>query len=322
MKIWTTALLAAGLLASTAPATAQFAPRVPAARPTPRPTPRPLPLPILRPSAARTILFIGNSFTQGAHSAARNWQTGTVTDLNDAGYGGVPALFKRFTEQTGLNYQVSLETQGGRSLGFHYDERRRLFDRSWNVVILQEYSTLDPERPGDATNYLRDVGRLTALFRARNPGVNVHLMSTWSRADLTYRPTGHWYGRPITAMADDLRIAADRARAATPGVASVLPVGQAWNRAFATGIADANPYDGIAFGQLDLWSYDQYHASIAGYYLEALIVFGRVTGVDPRILGRAETAADELGLSEVEAVALQKVARDELAADLVRPRGR
>ena len=54
-------------------------------------------------AAPKTILFIGNSFTQGAHSAARNWRAGSVADLNQAGYGGVPALFKLFTEQAGLD---------------------------------------------------------------------------------------------------------------------------------------------------------------------------------------------------------------------------
>lgn len=303
MKFWMIAAI--GLFAS--PAAAQVAPRVVLTAPAGPP---------------RTILFIGNSFTQGAHSALRNWRANTVSDLNNAGYGGVPALFKHFTQAVGLNYQVSLETQGGQTLGFHFAQRRQLFDRAWNTVVLQEYSTLDPQRAGDATAYVRDTARLAALFRARNPGVAIHLMATWTRADLTYRPSGGWYGKPVTAMAEDLRRAADRARAATPGVASVLPVGQAWNRAFVSGVADANPYDGIAFGQLDLWSYDQYHASTAGYYLEALVVFGRVTGIDPRILGRNESAADELGLSSSEAVALQSVAQEELVADLRRPRVR
>jgi hypothetical protein len=308
MKFWIFAAI--GLIAG--PAATQVAPR----------TPPPRIVPTTPASAPRTILFIGNSFTQGANSPLRNWRAGSVSDLNNAGYGGVPALFKRFTEQVGVNYQVSLETQGGQTLGFHYDQRRQLFDRAWNTVVLQEYSTLAPQRAGDATAYLRDTARLAALFRARNPGVAIHLMATWTRADQTYRPGGAWYGRPVTAMADDLRRAADLARAATPGVASVLPVGQAWNRAFASGVADPNPYDGIAFGQLDLWSFDQYHASMAGYYLEALVVFGRITGIDPRILGRGETAADELGLSPGQAVALQTVAQEELAADLRRPRAR
>jgi hypothetical protein len=99
----------------------------------------------------------------------------------------------------------------------------------------------------------------------------------------------------------------------------VIPVGEAWNRAFATGIADPNPYDGVAFGQLDLWAHDQYHASTAGYYLEALVIFGVVTHHDPAALGAEEQAAADLGLSAGEALALQRVAHDELAAQASRP---
>ncbi|WP_257550492.1 DUF4886 domain-containing protein [Sphingopyxis sp. DBS4] len=264
-------------------------------------------------TAPRTILFIGNSFTQGAHSAARNWHADMVTDLNGAGYGGVPALFKAFCEQAGLDYAVSLETQGGKSLGFHYDERRALFDKPWDVVVLQEYSVLDHARPGDPASYIRDVGRMTALFKRRNPAVDIRLAATWTRADQTYTPKGHWYGKPVSAMADDLRAAAEQARAANPAVRGILPVGEAWNRAMAEGIADPDPYDGIAYGQLDLWTYDHYHASVAGYYLSALVTFGAITGIDPVSLGAHEKGADALGLSDAQAVALQKVARDELA---------
>ncbi|WP_240309442.1 MULTISPECIES: DUF4886 domain-containing protein [Sphingomonas] len=261
------------------------------------------------------ILFIGNSFTQGAHSAVRNWRADSVADLNRAGYGGVPALFKMFTAEAGLNYDVSLETEGGKTLGFHYDERRQRVDQPWDVVVLQELSVLDGKRPGDPTNYLRDVGRFATLFRARNPAVRLELMATWTRADQTYRPGGHWYGKPVTTMALDLRAAADRARARTPNVVGVLPVGQAFNRAFAERVADPNPYDGVSFGQLDLWSYDQYHASVAGYYLEALVVFGKITGVKPTKLGAQEKAADELGLLPEQATALQKVAEATLIAE-------
>ena len=264
-------------------------------------------------AAPKTILFIGNSFTQGAHSAARNWRAGSVTDLNNAGYGGVPALFKLFAEQAGLDYRVSLETQGGKSLGFHYDERRQLFDRAWDIVVLQEFSTLDRAKPGDPADYMRNVGRLASLFKARNPAVDIRLAATWTRADQIYKSGGHWYGKPVTAMADDLRAAADRARSATPSVAGIVPVGQAWNRAMTTGVADPNPYDGIGYGQLDLWAYDHYHASVAGYYLSALVTFGAITGVDPTTLGAKEKGADELGLSDAQAAVLQQVARDTLA---------
>jgi len=273
------------------------------------------PPPVTPTRDTRTILFIGNSFTFGANSPVRNWRANTVTDLNGTGYGGVPALFKAFTEQVGLDYQVSLEVQGGRTLGYHYNQRRRLFDRAWDVVVLQEYSTLDPDRPGNPRAYINDVARLSRLFARANPRVQIQLTATWSRADQVYRtPGGPWSGKPITLMALDLRAAADRARAVNPLVTGVLPVGQAWNRAFLTGVADPNPYDGVNFGQIDLWSFDQYHASTAGYYLEALVVFGRVTGVDPTTLGSGEQAADTLGLSREQASALQRIARDQLAA--------
>jgi hypothetical protein len=86
-----------------------------------------------------------------------------------------------------------------------------------------------------------------------------------------------------------------------------------------TGVADSNPYDGIAAGQINLWTHDHYHASAYGYYLEALMVFGDLTGLDPRSLGKDERAALELGFSTAQASALQQVAFDELTATAGRP---
>lgn len=262
----------------------------------------------------RTILFVGNSFTQGAHSAVKRYRANIVTDLNGDGYGGVPALFKTFTEEAGLNYTVSLETQGGRTLGFHWAERRQLLDRPWDVVILQELSTLDKDRPGDAAGYRIAAPQFAAMFARANPRVSVLLMATWARADLVYQPGSPWSGKPLAAMTQDLRRASDGVRALSPTIKGVLPVGEAWTRAIAAGIADANPYDGITAGQIDLWTYDHYHASAYGYYLEALIVFGRVTGIDPTTLGAKERAADDLGLDPRLVPILQTIARDQLAA--------
>jgi hypothetical protein len=76
----------------------------------------------------------------------------------------------------------------------------------------------------------------------------------------------------------------------------------------------ANPYDGIAAGKVDLWTWDGYHASAYGYYLEALVVFGAITGEDPRSLGPGETAASELGFSPEQTRTMQQIAHDELAA--------
>ena len=43
----------------------------------------------------------------------------TVTDLNGEGNGGVPALFKSFTQQAGLPDDVFLETHPGVGLDWH-----------------------------------------------------------------------------------------------------------------------------------------------------------------------------------------------------------
>jgi hypothetical protein len=61
-----------------------------------------------------------------------------------------------------------------------------------------------------------------------------------------------------------------------------------------------------------LWSYDNYHASSYGYYLEALVLFGSITRRDPRSLGENECSGFELGLSPTQVVALQQVAFDQL----------
>jgi len=263
---------------------------------------------------AKTILFVGNSFTQGAHSPARAYRPDLVTDLNHTQIGGVPAVFKTLTDEAGLDYTVSLETDGGKGLDYHYDEKRDLLTGKWDVVVLQGLSTLSRKNPGDPTSHVENAALLAHMFKQANPAATVDLMSTWSRADQTYLSTGHWYGKPITAMADDLTAASRLALEKSPDISAILPVGAAWNRAFAEKVADPNPYDGVSFDQVDLWTYDQYHASAAGYYLEALVVFGAVTAMDPRQFGKDEKAADALGLSPKLTVALQRIAWETLAA--------
>jgi hypothetical protein len=260
------------------------------------------------PARPETILFVGNSFTFGADSPVWKYRSSSVTDLNGDGVGGVPALFKLFTEQAGLDYRVSLETASGQPLEWHWQNKRALIDRTWDYVVLQEYSTLDPAQPGDPAKLVTYSGKLAALVRARNPKAQISLTATWSRPDLTFPAGQHWSGQPINRMAEDIRRADDLARRSHPSIGQTNPVGEAFSCAIAAGIADPNPYDGLSFGQVDLWAFDQYHASTAGYYLEALVIFAGVTGRDPRSLGRDETAANELGLSSDLAQRLQSVA--------------
>jgi uncharacterized protein DUF4886 len=264
--------------------------------------------------SGNSVLFIGNSFTFAAGSPVHFYRSDTVTDLNNEGIGGVPALFKSFTQQAGLSYDVFLETRGGSGLDFHLQNKLPVIGKQrWDIVVMHGYSTLDSEKPRDPAKLVATSKEMADFLRKGNPKVELYLMATWSRADQTYQPKGAWAGQPIEAMARDVRAAYDKA-AAGAAVKAVIPVGEAWTRAMQAGIADPNPYDGIEAGKLDLWTYDHYHASAHGYYLEALVIFGNITGRDPRSLGDAECSAFELGFARADVKALQQVAFDQLAS--------
>jgi hypothetical protein len=265
-------------------------------------------------AAGPSVLFIGNSYLFGFGSAVRYYRANTVTDLNDEGIGGVPALFKSFTQQAGLDYEVALETRGGAGLDFHLANKLEVLGkRSYDKVVMHGFSTLDADKPRDPAKLIATTKQMADFLRGKNPKVDIALMSTWSRADQIYPPKGAWAGQPIDVMAKDVRAAYDKA-AANASVKTIIPVGEAFNRAMATGVADTNPYDGIEANKLNLWAYDAYHASTHGYYLEALVIFGSITGRDPRSLGDTECSAFELGMSRAEAKSLQQVAFDQLAA--------
>jgi hypothetical protein len=265
-------------------------------------------------ATAISVLFIGNSFTFAEGSPVHFYRADTVTDLNGEGIGGVPALFESFTRQAGLDYEVSLETRGGSGLDFHLAEKTDVIGRrAWDKVVMHGYSTLDAAKPRDPAKLIATSARMAALLRQKNPKVEIYLMATWSRADQIYPAAGAWAGTAVDVMARDVRAAYEQA-AREAAATAVIPVGEAWNRAIQAGVADGNPYDGIDAGKLDLWTYDHYHASTYGSYLEALVIFGGVTGRDPRSLGDAECSGFELGLSRQQVAALQQVAFDELAA--------
>lgn len=264
---------------------------------------------------AGSVLFVGNSFTYAWGSPVRYYRADTVTDLNGEGVGGMPALFKSFSVQAGLNYDVYLETHPGIGIDWHIENKLgTLGRRPWDTVVMHGFSTLDPKKPGDPAVLVSTAKQLAEFLAVRNPAVDVRVMATWPRADQTYDAKGAWYGKPIEAMAKDVRAGYDKAAATTPIIKGVVPVGEAWLRAMQTGVADANPYDGVDAGKVNLWTYDNYHASTYGYYLEALVVFGSITGRDPRSLGENECSGFELGLSPVQVAALEQVAYDQLAA--------
>lgn len=262
------------------------------------------------------MLFVGNSFLHGHAPPVLRYNAAGVADLNGSGYGGVPGVFKQLADEAGVHVDVASELVGGQTLQFHLNNKRaQITSQPWDIVVLQEYSTLAPRRPGDATDFIAAAGQLEAAVHAVSPGARVYLLETWARADQVYRtPGGRWAGQALEAMQADLQAAYALAAAQASCIAGVLPVGDAALRAVQEGIADRDPYDGISPGQFALWGDDHYHFGPWGSYLEALVVFGQLTGRDPASLGAANRAGRELGLSAAQIEAAQGVASRQLRA--------
>ena len=277
---------------------------------------------VVLPVQARTVLFLGSSFTYGAHSAAQHYHPELVKDLNGPDkygetYAGVPAIFKQFTLEVGLtDDDVSSELVGGKGLEYWFtvpDILARI-NKPWDIVVMHGFSTLDQAHPGDKSLLLSSSKHIADMFLKANPNAKLYLFATWSRADQTYPDGKPWHGKPIQQMGKDVEDAYEQAVKEEPRYAGIVPVGLAWNRAIDTGVADGNPYDGIDANKVDLWAYDHYHASAYGYYLEALMDFGKITGHDPLELDGKDRVAEALGISPGQAHALMQVAHDTLGA--------
>jgi hypothetical protein len=189
-----------------------------------------------------------------------------------------------------------------------------------------------------------------------NPNANqfakVYLTQTWARPDMVFPhlatvadanyptvpdgrpivdttnplyPNGYpdslyYQAEGLAAMTADLRTSIQAMAAANPGIAGVVPVGDAFQRALDLGVAKASGFydaNGVYAAEdprdpLNLWWIDYLHASKYGSYLSALVIFGTVTGIDPWSFGASEKAAADLGIERGDAVKLQQVASDQL----------
>ncbi len=109
----------------------------------------------------------------------------------------------------------------------------------------------------------------------------------------------------------------------------VSPVGDAWIAAMRLGVAQRDPYlASEPAGAVDLWDSDVldacctvpigYHPSPYGAYLDALVVFGTLTGRDPLSFGLFDPTARALGIPADAAIGLQVSASRALHASHAR----
>jgi hypothetical protein len=89
----------------------------------------------LADAASIPILFVGNSYTFGRVDPVMSYNAANVHDLtaamnvaNSSGsnpyephpWGGVPGIFKQFTVEAGLDYDVSISARNAASLRGHF----------------------------------------------------------------------------------------------------------------------------------------------------------------------------------------------------------
>ena len=349
------------------------------------------------------ILFVGNSYTFGRLDPVMTYNATNVHDLtagfyaiNKSGtnpwephpWGGVPGIFKQFTDEAGLNYDVSISARNAASLRGQFLDtansdwklRENVATQQWGVVVLQEQSDAAlPAGKGKNANLATfnayadqfekfiHVGAAqsyteTSLFGglaqcmatglsagscnttrniAANPNASaatkIFLTETWARPDMVYKhlnttpdttsPTGSpipdgtgtdatLYYSTLKDMTNDLHAAFFAKLASNPKFAGVIPVGDAFQYAFDNGkVKTGGFYDATgvftpyqAGDPMNLWWDDYLHASKYGSYLDALVQFGLITGLNPRMLGAGDKVAFDLGISVADALILQGVA--------------
>lgn len=271
--------------------------------------------------AQTDVLFVGNSFTHGHEGPVMSYNSANITDANGSGYGGVPGVFKKLTDQAGLAYAVTIEAVSGQTLGYHLSNRASVIgDPKWDVVVLQENSTwpLPSANGGNPDAFIAGGDGLQDLILAANPSARVLLYETWASPTSA---ASNGYSGNLQAMQDDLREAYYRlhhrsARATgKPDFAGVARVGDAFLRAVDAGYADPSATDGYAAGLFYLWSTgDHRHAGKYGSYLSAVMFYAKITGRDPReIAAGAGSAAADLGISPTHAAQIHLVVHETLA---------
>ena len=357
------------------------------------------------------ILFVGNSYTFGRLDPVMSYNAANVHDLtagfaaiNPSGtnafephpWGGVPGIFKKFTDEAGLSYDVSISARNAATLRGQFLDtansdwklRENVATQKWDNVVLQEQSdAVLPAGRGKNANIAQfdayagqferfihggaaqtykettlygglaacmatglsatscNINRVIAANPNASAATKVWLTETWARPDMVYAhlntvdDPNSPYGAPIpdgtdtqatlyygslAAMTADLHAGFAAEAVNDPNFAGVLPVGDAFQYAFDHGLVQTGGfYDakGVYVPStnmpMDLWFDDDLHASKYGSYLDALIQFGEITGLDPTSLGLGEQAAMDLGISVADAHTLQRVAAIQLGVGVV-----
>ncbi len=97
-----------------------------------------------------------------------------MTDLNNEGIGGIPALFKSFTQQAGLDFDVVARNTRRHGLDFHLAEKSGVIGSTpWDAVVMHGFSLLDAQKPRDPAKLVATSKQMADFLRGKNPGVEL-----------------------------------------------------------------------------------------------------------------------------------------------------
>ncbi|MFW6067170.1 MAG: hypothetical protein ACOC97_02450 [Myxococcota bacterium] len=224
-----------------------------------------------RPASLR-VLLVGNSYSK---------------------FNGLPEVLERVAGSVagGPEVRADITFRAGVGLRTHWarGHARRMIRRGdYTHVVLQGHSRAVFDGPEELIRYARRFGR-----EIEEAGATPVLMATWAR-----HPSSSLYALgedARTPIEMQTRIDALYARAAAEAGAAVAPVGDAWLVSVAR------------WPHLRLHRPDASHPTHRGTYLTASVLYGVLTGRDPREIGYGIPGADPTVLTRLQAVAAEAV---------------
>ena len=224
------------------------------------------------PGKKQRVLLVGNSYTNF------NLLHMLIERLAEAG--GGPRL------------QVEVEARAGYSLRMHLKSRTvlsKIKNGHFSHVVLQGHSLSAVDRPDELS---QDAERLTAAIEAA--GSRAIMYETWARKPHSSLYKKHARVKTFEDMFTQINSAyLGIARRLGVGLA---PVGTAFERAWRE-----NP-------SVPLWGSDGSHPTLAGSYMAACVLYGTITGRDPR-----EAAWEPYPLDRKLAELIRSVAADSIS---------
>merc|ERR1719278_1467465 len=201
-------------------------------------------------STHKNILFLGNSYTDGAGCIALDF------------------LVRKIAEGAGFSATTERSSPGGRTLEWHAtNSLDRIKNGDWDAVVLQDQS----QRPSFGAQYvynyiLPDVLTLTKTMRDTNVCTLPVFFQTWGKRD---GDTMNCSPAPYDALCtfdgvQDQLTQAYNTMAYVSQPAKVAPVGEAWRT-----YPNRN----------SLFDADGSHASCSGTFLAAATIFRQIWGV-------------------------------------------